>query len=644
MSAANTEVPRGNLVGLVKYWKSDLVSGFLVFLIALPLCLGIALACGYPAIAGVFTAIIGGILATFISDSELTIKGPAAGLIVIAIGAVQDFGFTFGKDPAADIQAYKLALGVGVAAGIIQILFGLFRAGIVAEFFPTSVVHGMLAAIGVIIIAKQVPVVLGVSPEGEPLELLWKIPENILHMNPAIGIIGITSMLTMFLWPLVKNKYLKMIPAPLVVLVLAVPMGMYFHLTKDHTYVFNGHEYELGEQFLVRMPDRVFGMFDEITFPDFSGLATVVGWKWVMMFALIGTLESMLSAKAVDMIDPYQRKTNLDRDNLAVGLGNTLCSFVGGLPMISEIVRSKANIDNGAKTRFANMFHALFLLVCVALIPTVLHLIPLAALGGMLVYTGFRLASPREIRHVFEIGREQLVIFVSTMVAVLATDLLIGIAIGIGVKFGIHIINGVPISSLFKPYVDIKQTNENSYVIIARQSAVFSNWIPLKKQIESVLQDERITNVTVDLSDTKVVDHTVMEKLHELQKEFEQHGRTLKIVGLEDHQSLSRHPHEARRKPKRAIIRITVIAEASLEQRLTGKFMELGAKGYTVVDCRGGSIRTPPEERKPKVRIEAIVSPSVGNRILCYLADEILDEFSVAVSTENVEVIQGDYF
>ena len=605
---------------------------------------GIALACGYPAIAGIFTAIIGGILATFISDSELTIKGPAAGLIVIAIGAVQDFGFTFGDDPAADLQAYKLALGVGVAAGVIQILFGLFRAGIVGEFFPTSVVHGMLAAIGVIIIAKQIPVALGVSPVGEPLELLGKIPENILHMNPAIGLIGITSVLAMFLWPLIKNKYLKMIPAPMVVLVLAVPMGMYFQLTKDHSYLFNGHEYQLGEQFLVRMPDRVFGMFDEITFPDFSALTTAVGWKWVIMFSLIGTLESMLSAKAVDMIDPYQRKTNLDRDNLAVGLGNTLCSFVGGLPMISEIVRSRANIDNGAKTRFADMFHALFLLVCVALIPTVLHLIPLAALGAMLVYTGFRLASPKEFRHVLEIGREQFVIFVSTLIAVLATDLLMGIAIGIAVKYGIHLYNGVPIRSLFKSFADTEQTSESSSVITARQSVVFSNWIPFKKQIESVLQDERITNVTVDLSDTKVVDHTVMEKLHELQKEFEQHGRTLKIDGLEDHQSLSRHPDAARRKPKRAIIRITVIAEASLEQRLTGKFLELGAKGYTVVDCRGGSIRTPSEERKPKVRIEAIVSPSVGNRILCYLADEILDEFSVAVSTENVEVIQGDYF
>ena len=439
---------------------------------------------------------------------------------------------------------------MGVAAGILQVLFGLFRTGIVGEFFPTSVIHGMLAAIGVIIIAKQLPVVLGVSAKGEPLELLLKIPENILHMNPAIGVIGISCLLIMFLWPLVKNKHLKKIPAPMVVLALAIPLGAFFQLTTDHSYQFNGHPYELGEQFLVRMPDRVFGMFDEITFPDFSGLATAVAWKWVMMFALIGTLESMLSAKAVDTLDPYRRKTNLNRDNLAVGLGNTLCSFVGGLPMISEIVRSKANIDNGAKTRFADLFHALFLLLCVALIPTVLHLIPLAALGAMLVFTGYRLASPKEFRHVLKVGREQLVIFVSTLVAVLATDLLIGIAVGIVVKFGIHIIHGAPIRSLFKPVLDIKQMSENSCLITVRKSAVFSNWIPFKKKIESVCKDEQITSLTLDFSDTRVVDHTVMEKLDELQKEFEQHGRALIIEGLVDHQSLSSHPQAARRKAK----------------------------------------------------------------------------------------------
>ena len=273
-----TEVPRGSISEFSKNWRADMLSGFLVFLIALPLCLGIALACGYPAIAGIFTAIIGGVLATFFSNSELTIKGPAAGLIVIAIGCVTEFGFTGGKDPALDLQAYRLALGVGVVAGIIQIFLGIFRAGILGEFFPNSAVHGLLAAIGIIIMAKQFPIAMGVSPEGTPLELIAKIPQFVMEMNPLVGLIGIMSLLIMFSYLFISNPKLKLIPAPMVVLLVTVPLAMYLNFSQEQTYAFNGQEYPLGKAFLVAVPEN---MFHAITLPDFSGLLTTTGWKYV---------------------------------------------------------------------------------------------------------------------------------------------------------------------------------------------------------------------------------------------------------------------------------------------------------------------------------------------------------------------------
>jgi len=235
MNTTTSDVPLGNFDSLKKSWKSDMLSGFLVFLIALPLCLAISLACGYPAIAGVFTAIIGGILSAFLSNSELTIKGPAAGLIVIALGCVTEFGFTGGADPTADFQAYRLALGVGVVAGVIQILFGVFRSGILGEFFPTSAVHGLLASIGVLVIATQVPITLGVQAEGTPLERLASFPQYFMEMNPIIALIGGISLVIMFGFPLIKNPKLKVIPAPMLVLLIAVPLGMYFDIGTEQT-------------------------------------------------------------------------------------------------------------------------------------------------------------------------------------------------------------------------------------------------------------------------------------------------------------------------------------------------------------------------------------------------------------------------
>ncbi len=650
MIHSGNEIPRGDAAGFVKYLKQDLLSGFLVFLIALPLCLGISLACGYPPMAGIFTAIIGAIVTTFISNSELTIKGPAAGLIVIALGCIEDFGGDglaggFSQD---DLTAYQAALAVGVVAAVLQILFGLIRAGTLGEFFPISTVHGMLAAIGIIIIAKQIPVALGVTAKGEPLELLAHIPHFIVEANPAIAAIGLASLLIMFCWPLLGNRFslLKPLPAPLVVVLVAVPMGIALDLLHAHSYVLQGHKYQLGEQYLVSMPEGPFGIFREITLPNFGALQELKAWKWAFMFFIIGSLESVLSAKAVDIIDPWKRKTNIDRDILAIGTANLGCALIGGLPMISEIVRSKANIDNGARTRFADMWHGVFLLVCVALIPFVLHLIPLAALAAMLVYTGYRLAHPSEFVHVYHIGREQLVIFITTLIAVLATDLLVGIGIGISVKILIHLINGVPLRSLFKASLDIEQQDDQTCLVRAHHSAVFSNWIPFRRQLVDLGLGQR-QNIVLDLSDTTLVDHSVMDKLREMQHTFDREGLKLDIKGLDGHLPLAGHAFAARKRGLVQMRRVVVVADESLEGDLTREFIKRGASGFTVITCRGAGRRCLADglsEGDPQVRIEVVVPVDVCDAILSFLRHDILPAFRLTACVETVDVIRADQF
>jgi MFS superfamily sulfate permease-like transporter len=634
-----TDVPRGDLAGFAANWRRDATSGFLVFLIALPLCLGISLASGYPAIAGVFTAIIGGLLTPFISNSELTIKGPAAGLIVIALGTITEMGEMFGKS-----NAYQIALGIGVAAGVLQILFALTRSGILSEFFPTAVVHGMLAAIGVIIFSKQAHITLGVTDaKGSPLELLAAIPRSFARMNPEIALIGGVSLLILFGLPFVRNKAIRRIPGPMLVLLVAVPLGFYFDLSHEHTYSFDGIQYDLSEKYLVSIPNN---MFAAITAPKFTGLTTVAGWKWVILFALIGSLESLLSAKAVDLIDPFKRKTNMNRDLLAIGIGNTLAASVGGLPMISEIVRSKANADNGARTRFANMFHGLALLGFVALLPGLIHRIPLAALSAMLVYTGTRLASPREFQNVFRIGKEQLVIFVATLVGVLATDLLIGVFIGIAVKFGIHILNGVPLGSFFKPFLDIEPMDDGRYRVHARGSAVFSNWIPFKRQLEQVGLAQR-NSLVIDLSETHLVDSSVMEKLHELQEDFEQEGLTLELAGLESHQKLSDHAFSARKRGLTRIRRISIVAPEDHADELVADLVKLGATGYTISECRGTGrtgILNPSAPKRTLVRVEVLVSTDKLEPLINHISKDLRSDTPMSVAVETVEVIRPDHY
>ncbi len=521
LSSDHIEIPKGNLDGFKTHTKHDVLSGFLVFLIALPLCLGISLASGYPAVAGIFTAIVGGLVATFISDSELTIKGPAAGLIVIALGCVQDFGFTGGVDPAKDFQAYRMALGVGVVAGVYQIILGLFRVGILVNLFPKAAIHGLLASIGIIIISKQFPVLMGLNPQGSPLELLAGIPSFIINMNPKVGMIGIMGIIIVLGYGYIKNPKLKIIPAPMLMLLITVPIGTVLAVGVEGSYTFNDHIYKLGQKFLVNVPGN---LLNAVTFPDFSGITTETGIKYTVLFAIIGSLEGVLSAKAIDGIDPWGRKTNLDRDLLATGIANTMSAFIGGLPMISEIVRSKANIDNGAKTRFANFYHGMFLLICVALVPSVINQIPLAALAALLVITGYRLASPHEFMSIYREGKDQFIVFVSTILGVLATDLLKGLAIGIGVRIVIHFIRG---GSIFRLNAKIIPERDQSVTIFLRGSIIFSSWIPLRRDLERFLKKGK--RVTLDITETKLVDRRVMSRIDEWTKKFKENGLELSV-------------------------------------------------------------------------------------------------------------------
>ncbi len=412
--------------GLLKNIKQDAPAGLVVFLVAVPLCLGIALASGAPLFSGIIAGMVGGIIVTIFSGSQLGVSGPAAGLATIVLAAINDFG------------RFEIFLVAVVIAGIIQIVLGLARAGVIAKFFPASVIKGMLAAIGIIIFMKQIPHAFGYDkdPEGE-LSFQQADGENTFselinmldYITPGALVIAITSLVILILWerPFMKKiKAFQIIQGPLVVVVMGIILAK----------VMGGSSMELAREHMVDIPvaSDFDGFIGQFTLPDFSVLNRGDVWLTGVIIALVASLETLLCVEATDKLDPQERVTPKNRELIAQGLGNLSSGLIGGLPVTQVIVRSSANIQSGGKTKASSLIHGILILLSAMLIPNILNMIPLASLAGILFVVGYKLAKPSLFVQMFKEGWNHFIPFVVTVGAIYFTDLLKGIGIGLVVS------------------------------------------------------------------------------------------------------------------------------------------------------------------------------------------------------------------
>ena len=518
----------------------NIFSGFVVSLIALPLGLGLALASEAPPISGVIAAIIGGVVASILGGANVTITGPGNGLVIVLLGAITTLG-------EGDMyQGYLYTLAAIVVSGILMILLGFIKMGRMSDFFPASAIEGMLAAIGLGILAKQFHIMIGHNSEsGSILGLLAQIPTGIFNLfqnfdlpTTVAAIIGFVSLLIMIFYSKIRNEYFQLVPAPMWILILTV--GLSYLLGALNI------PYPLDESFLINIPDNV---VSNLAFPDFSKVSQGNFIQAVIAITLIASIESLLSIKAVDKLDPQSRRSNVNKDLKALGLATTISGFLGGLNVVTVIARSSVNVNNGATNRSSNFFHALFLVVFILLFQEQLRKIPLAALAAILVYTGYKLATPKTITKIAKIGREQIIIFFVTLMTTLITNLITGISAGILVTFIIHaVINkdvGFFLSNFLKPNVLLyKEKDVGNFYVSVKYFCTFINFYKLKGKLDMVPENE---DVILDFSLCNFVDHTVMEGLDNYSETFAKKGGNIEIIGLDRHETDSHHPFAIRK-------------------------------------------------------------------------------------------------
>ena len=526
------KIPKTGIKGLIENWQSDVIAAVSVALIALPLSLGIALAAGAPAMSGIFSAIVGGVVTTLYRGGHISVNGPAKGVIgVILLGiALMDDGS--GK-------AFNYVLAAVVISGAIQMLLGLMKLGRLADIFHSSVIHGILAAIGIIIFAKQIHVALGTQSDSP--SIIQNLIDAVIYLpqaNPFVIIISLSGLLLLLLHSKISYRFFHFLPAPMWVIALSIPFVYAFNFFDQQTLFFLEKEYQVGPHLLLDIPDTI---MDSVMFPDFSKINTIEFWTTVFSILIITSIESLAIAKAVDKIDPYKRKTDLNKDLTGIGLSTMVAGAIGGLPIIAVIIRSTVNIHNGAKTKWSNMYQGILLLLFIVLLSPIMRQVPLCAFAILLVYTGFKLASPAVFKQAYNQGTEQLIFFVATMILTLYTNLLIGLLGGLLLALVTHMLLAkvtIPqfFRMIYKSGTKLVKLPDGSFNL---KISGIANFLGILKVDKLVAQIPSGVNVNIDLSETRLVGMTYMDYLVEYLKIQRATGGKVFITGLDSHVSLS---------------------------------------------------------------------------------------------------------
>lgn len=503
-------------------WRQDLPASIVVFFVAVPLCLGIALASGAPLFSGIIAGIVGGIIVGFISGSPLGVSGPAAGLAVIVLTAIG----TLGSWPA-----FLMAV---VLAGVIQLALGFAKAGFIAFFFPSSVIKGMLTGIGLLIILKQLPHALGWDKdvEGDDAFLqsdgqntFTEISKAFDFVTPGALLIALISLAILILWDTIlikKHKIFQLIQGPIVVVILGIVMNNLFK-----SGVLN---FSLNDDQVVRLPvaHNLSEFFSQFTFPDFSAITNFEVWKIAIVLAIVASLETLLCVEATDKMDPNKRITPTNLELKAQGIGNIVSGMIGGLPVTQVIVRSSANISFGGKTKLSAILHGVFLLISAITIAGLMNMIPLASLAAILLMVGYKLAKPVLFKQMYKLGWEQFIPFVATVVGILATDLLKGITIGI--LFGIFytLRHSYRNSHYMKDSVTSVEGREVHHLVLAEEVSFF-NKASVIKELEKIPPHSK---VIIDCTASKSIAYDVVELIRDYRNTARNKNITVETINF----------------------------------------------------------------------------------------------------------------